>query len=177
MHNFSRKFIGVVALVATLGISDDVFAQSQGTEHTFRLDDASSRPVANLEDVSWLVGSWSGEAFGGTLEEVWNPPSAGSMVGMYKLMKGDQVSFYELVIIVEQEDSLSLKLKHFNNDLTGWEERDEVVTFRLAKIEEDAIHFSGLSFYHINDDEFHAYLALHREGKTREEKLVYRRRY
>jgi hypothetical protein len=126
--------------------------------------------------VSWLVGSWAGEAFGKPFEEVWNPPSAGSMVGMYKLLDGDQVSFYELMLLVEEEGSLSLKVKHFNPDFSAWEEKEEYVDFRFIKREVNAVHFSGLSFYRISDDEIHAYLVLEREGKIREEKLVYRRR-
>ena len=92
-------------------------AQSQRTQHTFKLDDPDSRPTATLADVSWLVGNWSGEAFGNTFEEGWNPPSAGSMIGFFKLMDGDDVVFYELLLLVEEQDSLSLKVKHFNADL------------------------------------------------------------
>ena len=56
-------------------------AQSQLTEHTFKLEDPDVRPPATLEDAAWLTGSWGGEAFGGSFEQVWNPASAGSMVG------------------------------------------------------------------------------------------------
>jgi hypothetical protein len=46
-------------------------AQSQRTEHTFRLDDPEQRPAATLDDVSWLVGSWAGEAFGKPRRRHW----------------------------------------------------------------------------------------------------------
>ena len=98
-------------------------AQSQRTEHTFKLDDPGNRPAATLDDVSWLVGNWSGEAFGSSFEEGWNPPSAGSMIGFFKLMDGDAVVFYELLLLVEEEGSLNLKVKHFNADFTAWEDK------------------------------------------------------
>ena len=150
-------------------------AQTARTEHTFKLDDPEARPAATFQDVSWLVGSWSGPAFEGHAEEVWNPPSAGSMVGMFKLMKDDEVVFYELLLIVEDEGSLSLKVKHFNPDFSAWEEKDDYVTFRFISADEDAIHFSGLSFYRVTDDELHVYLALRNGDKTWEEKLIYLR--
>jgi len=61
-----------------------------------------------------MVGSWTGEAFGGTFEEVWNPASLGTMVGLFKFMGDDAVSFYELMLLTEEEGSLVLKV---------WEEK------------------------------------------------------
>jgi hypothetical protein len=151
-------------------------AQTQRTEHTFRLDDPDIRPAATLEDVSWLVGSWVGEAFGSTFEEVWNPPSAGSMVGLFKLMSDDEVSFYELLLLVEEQGSLSLKVKHFNADFTAWEDKGDYVTFRFINAEPDALHFSGISFYRVDADTMHAYMAMRHGDEVREEKLFYRRR-
>ena len=150
-------------------------AQSPRTEHTFSLDDPEQRPRATLDAVSWLVGSWTGEAFGSTFEEVWNPPSAGSMVGFFKLLNGDEVSFYELLLLVEEEGSLSLKVKHFNPDFTAWEDKADYIDFRFVKAEPDAVHFSGISFYRIDDETMHAYIVMRSGDSVREEKLLYRR--
>ena len=38
-----------------------------------------------------------------------------------------------------------LRLKHFNADLTGWEEKDDMVTFRLLGLEPCAAYFHGLT--------------------------------
>lgn len=171
----TEKFCRSIAVCAALLFAGTAMAQSVKTEHTYKLDDPESRVPAKLEDVAWMVGSWTGDAFGGTFEEVWNPASVGSMVGMFKVIGDEAVSFYELMLLVEEEGSLSLKVKHFNPDFTAWEEKDDYVHFRLVSIEPDAIHFSGLSFYRISDDEIHTYIALHNEGKVWEEKLVYRR--
>ena len=151
-------------------------AQTLNVERTYKLDDPKIRPVATIDDVAWLAGSWYGEAFGDKFEQVWNPPSAGSMVGMFKLLNGDAVAFYELLLIVEEEGSLSLKVKHFSDTFSAWEDKDDNVTFRLVKLEKEAVHFSGLSFYRQSHDEIHGYLAMRSDGKLLEEKLVYGRR-
>ncbi len=155
-----------------------LWGQQAKTEHTFHLDDPENRPAATIDQVHWLAGSWQGTAFGQQFEEVWNPASAGSMVGMFKLFDEEKgVNFYELMLIVEQENSLSLLVKHFTADFVSWETKEEHINFKLVKITEDAIHFSGLSFYKINDHEMHAYLAMRmKDQSVREEKLVFKRR-
>ncbi len=150
-------------------------AQSKRTENTFKLDDPDFRPPATLEDVAWLAGAWSGEAFGDRFEEVWNPPSAGSMVGFFKLLKGDQVAFYELLVLVEEEGSLSMKVKHFTEDFTAWEEKSDYIRFRLVSIEPDAVHFSGISFYRRSDDYVEGFIAMRSNDELREEKMTFHR--
>lgn len=173
----SRNILrAVIVGIAAIAFASTGFAQSKNTEHTYRLDADAERPSATLADVAWLVGNWHGDAFGGTFEEVWNPASAGSMVGFFKLLGDDAVAFYELMLLIEDEGSLSLKVKHFNADFSAWETKEEHVTFRLVKIEPDAVHFSGLSFYRVGPDEIVGYLVLTQNGERREEKLVYQRR-
>ena len=165
----------LAAATLLLSMALPAMAQSQRTEHTYRLDDPANAAPATLADVGWLVGSWSGTAFGGQFEEVWNPPSAGSMVGFFKLMHDGGISFYELLLLVEEEGSLSLKVRHFNEDFSAWEDKTEHITFRLVAIEPDAIHFSGLSFYRTGPDEITGWIAM-RSGETvREEQLLHRR--
>jgi len=165
----------LVFAIASLLITAVASAQSTHTKHTYKLDDISNRPTATLADVGWLTGSWTGDAFEGTFEEVWNPPSAGTMVGMFKVLKDNKVVFYELMLLAEDEGSVSLKVKHFTDEFIAWEEKPDFITFRLVKIEEGAIHFSGLSFYRIDTNEIHAYIALHESERVWEEQLIYRR--
>lgn len=155
--------------------SDLVRAQSQRTEHTFTLGEADSRPAATLDDVAMLIGSWEGEAFGSQFEENWNAPSAGSMVGFFKLFGDGEVAFYELMLLVEEEGSLSLKVKHFSAEFKAWEDKEDYVTFRFIEADENAVHFSGISFYRIDANTLHAYIVLRSGDEIREEKLVYRR--
>ena len=165
----------LMLVLSALLLGSAAMAQSVKTEHTFRLDDPNTRVPASLDDVAWMVGSWSGDAFGGTFEQVWNPASVGSMAGMFKLINDGKVNFYELLLLVEEEGSLSLKVKHFTPEFTAWEEKADYVHFRLVGVGSGVVHFSGLSFYQISDDEMHAYIAMHNQDKGWEEKLVYRR--
>jgi hypothetical protein len=168
--------LGIATIIlATVLAAAGAFAEERTTERTLRLADGEARPAATLQEVGWLVGSWVGEAFGKRFEEVWNPPSAGSMVGMWKLHDGDTVSFYELMVLIEEEGSLALRVKHFDADFVAWEEREDYVSFPLVRIEEDALHFSGLSFYRRGDDRIEAWIAMKYDSGVHEEKLVFRR--
>ncbi len=166
-----RHYRVLLGLLYTL----PVIAAEPHTEHTFRLADGEARPRATLEDASWLVGSWQGTAFGQRFEEVWSPPSAGSMIGTFKLMDGDEVQFYELLLMTVEDGSLSLKVKHFNADFTAWEEKADFVDFRLVKMAENELHFSGISFYRRGRDRIDGYIVMRNEDGIREHELVYRR--
>jgi hypothetical protein len=98
------------------------------------------------------------------------------MMGMYRLVKRgddgkDAVTFYEFLTFVEQEGTIVLKLKHFNADLTGWEEKDRFVTFRLVRVTPDAVYLDGLTFRRDAPDRLSIFLALRdaKTGTTREE--------
>jgi hypothetical protein len=145
------------------------------TKHTFKLAANEERPAASLEDAAWLAGSWVGTAFGERFEEVWNQPSAGSMLGMWKLYGDKGVNFYELLLLTVENGTLSLKVKHFQPDFTAWEDKAEHVNFRLVKLEKNALHFGGISFYRLSDDRIDAYIVLHDGEEVKEHQLVYKR--
>ena len=146
------------------------------TEHTYQLAPDETRPAATLDDASWLVGSWSGTAFGATFESVWNPPTAGTMVGLFKLYGDDGVVFYEILLLGVEDGTLSLKVKHFNADFSAWEEKTDHVNFLLVKKEQDALHFGGLSFYRQGDDSIDGYIVMRNGEDLQENHLKYQRR-
>lgn len=151
-------------------------AAEQRTEHTFKLADGEQRPAATLEDATLLVGSWTGTAFGSQFEAVWNPPSAGSMIGLFKLFDDDGVGFYEILMMSVEDGTLSLKVKHFSADFVAWEDKPDYVDFRLVKKEPDALHFGGISFYRRGDDAIDAYIVMRNGDELTEHHLVYARR-
>lgn len=169
--NIRLPAIALVILLLPLA----VLAAEKQTEHTYRLADGESHPPATLEDVEWMVGSWIGTAFGKRFEETWNPPSAGTMVGMFKLFGDDGVSMYELMVITVEDGTLSLKIRHFGADFTAWEDKDEDVGLKLVKKEDDALHFGTLSFYRRGDDRIEAYVLFEDGDELAERPIEYRR--
>ncbi|MEO1136468.1 MAG: DUF6265 family protein [Pseudomonadota bacterium] len=104
-------------------------------------------PAASIEDVAWLAGHWRGEGLGGQSEEIMAPPLGRQMTGMFRQTNSDgALMFYEFYHIAEQDGSLILRIKHFNPDFTGWEEKDESVEFVLVAIEGETVYFDGLTF-------------------------------
>ena len=163
--------------VLLLAVTQAGLAQDRLTEHTFQLPEDAPLGEGTLQDVAWLAGSWRGTAFGDRFEEVWNPPSAGSMVGMWKLYDEENgVNFYELLLLREEGPGLVLLVKHFSADFVAWEEKADFVKFRLVKVEEQAVHFSGLSFNRRDDDHIDGYIVMkHQDGSRTEHHLVYER--
>lgn len=139
------------------------------------LDYKQQSPRANLTAVNWLSGHWRGEAFGGLIEEIWTPALGTSMMGAFKLVVEGQVQFYEIETISQVNDTLMFRLKHFNKDLTGWEEKDKTVDFALVKVTKNKVYFNGLTLERINDNEISIYVAIEDSGNTTEEKFNYKR--
>ncbi|MBA3887743.1 MAG: hypothetical protein H0X67_18745 [Acidobacteria bacterium] len=96
------------------------------------------------------------------------------MVAYFRLVKDGKPVFYEIMTLLEHEGSLELRLKHVNPDMTGWEEKNDFVTFRLVKQEGTSAFFSGLTFRR-QGDSLEIFLALRSDGTVREEKFVMRR--
>ncbi len=105
-------------------------------------------PPATIADATWLVGQWSGQGIGGAeAHESWLAPSGTTMVGSFVQELADgSIMFTEHMYLMEQDGSLVVKLKHFNADLTGWEDKDGMVTFRLLAVEPCALYFSALTY-------------------------------
>lgn len=144
-------------------------------EHTLQYDESVGSPEATLSDISWIEGHWRGEAFGGITEEIWSPPMAGSMMCSFRLIVDGEVEFYEMVTITEENGSLMLRLKHFNTDLTGWEEKEETVDFRLVRVSPDKVYFDGFTFERLSDDEIVIYVVVGNEEGEYEQAFPYRR--
>lgn len=104
-------------------------------------------PPASIDSLGWLVGHWSGTGIGGDPAfETYSPPVAGAIVGHFAQLDGEgAIAFSEYVHIAQVGASLAFRLKHFHRDLTGWEAKDEVVSFPLVALEEGAVHFDGLT--------------------------------
>ena len=137
-------------------------------QNTMSLIDGEISPKASLEQISWIEGHWKGEAFGGITEEIWGPALGGSMMFSFKLVVDGEVNFYELGHIRQLDETLIFELKHFGGDLKGWEEKEEVQSFKLIKIEGNRTYFEGFTFEKVSDGEINIYGLIHQNGKDEE---------
>ena len=110
----------------------------------------------------WLSGSWTGDGFGGFSDESWTLPAKdGSMTGVYRHLNADgSVNFYEILVL----DESGLRLKHFNEVLHSWEEKEEMVRFEMISYNENTIELKGLKFQYFEPDS----MEIHLNMKTKE---------
>lgn len=117
-------------------------------QETRLAEPGAAAPAASIADAAWLIGSWSGSGIAGAeAHEAWIAPSGGTMVGIFvQETDAGGIMFSEHMYLMEEGGSLVVKLKHFNPDLTGWEEKDAMVTFRLVHAEPCALYFNALTY-------------------------------
>ena len=154
-------------------LSSSVYAQK--FENTISKAKDSKSPPATLENVKWLAGHWRGEAFGGITEEIWSPPLGGSMMCAFRLIKDNKVDFYELCTIVEDNNTLLLRIKHFHPDLKGWEDKDVTVDFPLVKVTNERLYFEDFTIEKVSPNEINMYVVIQSSGKESEVKFNYKR--
>jgi len=158
-------------LFCFLFFSTSNFAQEAG--QTLELPKDGVSPQATLADIQWIQGHWTGKAFGGQAEEIWSPPLGESMMGSFKLVQDGKVKFYEIITISEIEQTLIMRLKHFDSELKGWEEKDETVDFKLVKLAPTKVFFDGMTFEKISENEMNVYVRFENDGEQSEGKFNY----
>ncbi len=128
----------------------------------------------NINDYRWLAGSWIGDGFGGTSEEVWSLPSAeGKMMGVYRHHNADgSLNFYEFLVL----DKTGLRLKHFTPELVGWETKEDYLTFEMVDFTKDKIEMKGLVFERKSDTEMEIRLKMKTKDGSRTEVFKMKRR-
>jgi hypothetical protein len=131
---------------------------------------AIAQPPARIADLAWMVGSWEGEGIGGApAAEAYSAPSDGKMIGHFRQLKADGTTmFYELILIEEVNGSLRYNVKHFNPDLTGWEEKGEVRRFPLSDASADKWSFSGVSYERTGDNAMTASVIVKGDNDSQE---------
>lgn len=92
-----------------------------------------------------LEGYWIGKIEDDIVEEGWSRPSANSIMGMFKWIKEGKNYFYEFIIIEKINDKIELKIKHFNPDFEGWEEKSDFACYRLVEVSTNKIVFGPLN--------------------------------
>ena len=95
----------------------------------------------SLSELSFLSGHWTGEAFGGTVEEVWSEPSANAMMGMFRLQFDGIDKLYEFLLIEKNDENIVMRFKHIRR---GYKEmEDEPIILVLKKVSESFAEFAA----------------------------------
>ncbi|MFC3417762.1 DUF6265 family protein [Algoriphagus hitonicola] len=139
------------------------------------LSEGNSPGSARVENFSWLVGYWSGPGLGGECEEVWLPPVDGHMIGTFRFWSEGKLVFSEFMHLIQDGESVTLKLKHFNPDLSGWEEKEKWTTFSLIELGKEKAKFDGLTMER-KGEELVIWVDLGEKGEPKLEKFTYRKK-
>jgi uncharacterized protein YecT (DUF1311 family) len=164
-ENFGESFMRKTALFLALLLGLGSLGHAQETRVAA---DSQESPPATLDDMRWLVGHWQGEGIGGApAVENWLPATGPTMVGTFIQQTSEgAIQFTEHMYLMEEEGSLVLRLKHFNADLTGWEDKEGMVSFRLLAIEDCAAYFHALTLRCDGDNGLAVAVTMQRDAAT-----------
>ncbi len=166
---------GVVmgAVVLGLLLSSGGEAGNTGTEVP------TERPASDVdvEDLAWLAGYWRGEGLGGVCEEIWSQPLAGSMIGLFRLVRDGEPVFSEHMRLGADADGFALKVKHFTPDFVAWEDKEEASRFRLDEHRPGEAVFRGLRIRRTDEGNLEITIRLTRKGGETTDELIRLRPY
>jgi hypothetical protein len=132
---------------------------------------------ARIENLAWMEGHWHGRALGGAVEEIWSAPSAGGMMGMFRLVdESGKISLYEFLLIEQGQRGLELRFKHFGPGYVPWE-KETPLTFELESWTDRRAQFvstdpdqspTHMLYSHLDDDQMLVTVQTVREGREPE---------
>ena len=104
-----------------------------------------SAAPATIDQVAWISGAWTGTLNDRTIEQHWMTPLGGSMVAMYRSVRDNKATLYELLAIEQEGASLVLRIKHFapGAGLVGQEAKDESSNHTLVSLGERKAAFEA----------------------------------
>ena len=102
--------------------------------------DTSSLPLdpirADIGALAWISGRWVGTHGDDEIEETWGPALGGGMIGTFRAVSAGHPRFYELIAFEVEGELLVCRFRHFNRDMTGWEEKDAPLELDLVSLGE-----------------------------------------
>jgi hypothetical protein len=106
---------------------------------------ASIAAKATVDQLAWVAGAWTGTLGDRIIEQHWSAPLGGSIVAMYRSIRANRATLYELLAIEQEGDGVVLRIKHFapGPGLIGQEAKDESVNNRLISLDGHTAVFEG----------------------------------
>jgi hypothetical protein len=150
MKLFLKSLLTCLVLCSSLFAIDDKNTEKQTEKKAekvkvLRLKEGEAPAKAKIKELDWVAGYWAGPGLGGDCEEVWTKSQAGAMLGMFRVIHDGKISMQEFCTIIEEGDTLVYKIKHFDDQLKGQEEKHESQSHRLVKIEGQTAYFEGIT--------------------------------
>lgn len=165
----------ILSILTLLLLTFSAFSQIKQTTNTLRLEAGKTGEKAKIQDMKPLIGTWRGVGLGGMVEEVYSEPQDGVMMGMFRFLDKGKTDFYEFIAVLEENETLIVRLKHFDSGLKGWEEKDKTTDFRFVKKEKNRMYFEGQTFEFIGKNKLNIYVAIgQKDGSVKEEVFSYK---
>ena len=100
-------------------------------------------PPAKVADLAWMTGYYKGDfGAGGTLEENWSQPSGSSIAALIRISDADATNVIELIVIEEEGDSLTLRLKQWARGMNPLADGFEVM--ELVEVGDQSVLFRNV---------------------------------
>ncbi len=97
--------------------------------------------MPEITDFAFIAGQWQGTVGADAIDEVWSTVAGGTLMGMFRWLKDEGVYLYEFQTIQQEGASITLRIKHFNSDLVGWEDKDVSTVFDCEWVKSDEVAF------------------------------------
>lgn len=99
-----------------------------------------------VADLAWIAGNWQGEIGGDFIDEQWSAPAGGTLMGMFRWIKGGKdgtVALYEFLTLEPGADGPVLWLRHFGPRLVAREDKEGAIAFHLIAWTPDEATFDN----------------------------------
>ena len=173
----SRGLVPALALLLLAGAANaPVQAQSipspDNPRSMVRLHvEGQPSPPASLADVAWLEGYWIGAMPEGPVELFTMSAMFGHQPAFVRAVNPEGVIFYEISLIAEVGESLSVRVKHFTPELAGWEAQDAYIDRPLVARDANNLYFDGITYSRTGPKSYVVYF-LNRRGSEELDTLV-----
>jgi hypothetical protein len=130
-RNPVSRYLVLFAALA-VGCSAPVSTAARVVPAGFQATPAPARNGGTLADLAFLVGSWEGNGLGGQVEESWSHAAGRSMLGTFRILKGNETSLIEFLLLEEDAKGVALRFMHVDPGYRPWEE--EALELRLKSV-------------------------------------------
>lgn len=122
------------------------------------------------KSISWMTGDWIGDGFGGVSYETWSAPIADIMTGTYRHVGDGKNTFFEFILISKKADgTFEMKLRHFNDDMTAWEDEKGHLIWPLNDHSNNSVTFVPCTYKLIAPGKMKITLLMEENGQQHTE--------